>query len=397
VKSAQATVPAPAPTASGGECPRCGALLRPDWNFCPTCSIPARPGKEVLSNQIQVLRTAAPANAPTSAPVRWALSLAAVALVFATGAVGWFVLSPRGASLILPPGTEEVKPTADPGDALRLDWVLVPAGNFGFGPPTEGRPWREEVFVPAFEILRTEISNAQWRQYLLARRDYLRSTGAWESSVPSYWTWSPDPEDPAGKRMLPGFPWTDASLPVRNVSFLMAEDFCAWLDATGQAPGARLPREEEWEKAARGTDGRTYPWGDEPLAQDVSMVGRTVTGNRAVVNSNTGPMAVYQSSSDVSAYQVLHMGGNVSEWTDHPAWKAGLEPGDWKRYHVIRGASWQETTEDGVYSARTWNDDFVYEARITSPLVGFRIARDAPAAGGAAPGSSKEAGGPGKR
>ena len=378
-----------AAVAEGTECPRCAHRLRPDWNFCPTCSLPSHPGKEVLSSQIQVLRTpgAAP-SARTPAPLRWAVIAAAAALVLGTAAVGMLVLDPEGARRIFP---AETLPDPDGGSggagAFRLDWVAVPEGPFKFGPPVDAaHRWSEEVDVPAFEILRTEISNAQWREYLLDRRDYLEVHQQWIPSVPSYWTWDKDPADPEGRRELPMFPWTDGGLPVRGVSCLMAEDFCTWLRATGRAPGARLPREEEWEKAARGTDGRTYPWG-EGFEEEVSVLGRPVRRTRAVVHDLT-PLPVDFTTTDISPYDILHMGGNVSEWTDHAAWKVDMEPGEWMRYRVIRGASFQEQEEDGAISARTWNADFKMEARFTSPLVGFRIARDSRLAGNPGPAPS---------
>lgn len=365
--------------------------LRPDWNFCPTCSIPARPGKEVLSSQIQVLRTSGAALRPrTPAPLRWAAAGVAAALVIATGVVGFLVLSPGGASILIPePADGGPGEGAPGGGAFRLDWIAVEGGPFRFGPPRDaGQRWSESLDIPAFEILRTEISNAQWREYLLDRREYLMSQGQWEASVPGYWTWTKDPEDPEGPREIPGFPAAEETLPVRGVSFLQAVDFCAWLRATARAPGARLPREDEWEKAARGRDGRTYPWG-EGFEDEASIFGRVVRRNRAAVDAPK-PMPVDVTATDVSPYGVLHMGGNVSEWTDLGLWNSGTEAGEWNRYRVIRGASFQEKTEDGAISARTWNNDFTMEGRFTSPLVGFRIARDARAAGAEGEPSSKE-------
>ena len=107
-----------------------------------------------------------------------------------------------------------------------FDWVDVPAGDYVIGRDA-GETRQRLVDVDAFELARTPVTNEQYERFVT-------ETGA---AAPPHW---PAPRDH----------------PVTFVDWDEASAFCAWA-------GGRLPTEAEWEKAARGTDGRTYPWGDE--------------------------------------------------------------------------------------------------------------------------------------
>src|SRR5258708_2401311 len=128
---------------------------------------------------------------------------------------------------------------APSGGPAGIDWVLVPGGEFLMGSDRrrDRRTWgnedtQHEVFIDAFWISRVTVTN---RQYL----DFVRSTG---HRIPSHWR---NGEIPPSKE----------NHPVVQVDWFDAGAFCQWA-------GGRLPTEAEWEKAARGTDGRIYPWGD---------------------------------------------------------------------------------------------------------------------------------------
>ncbi len=159
---------------------------------------------------------------------------------------------------------------------VETNMVLVPAGEFVMGAddrlPNE-KP-RRKVTLPAFSIDRTEVTNAQFCDFLNALR---RHDDGWI-----------DLDDgkihPAGKRgryrVEPGF----ENFPVVCVSWNGATAYAKWL-------GKRLPTEAEWEKAARGTDGREWPWGNEFGAGRISR------------------------AAGASPFGCLNMAGGVWEWT----------------------------------------------------------------------------------
>jgi formylglycine-generating enzyme required for sulfatase activity len=349
--------------------------------------------EEVLSDRIRVLRTEASARAEARAPgpthvvVRWAALAVGLLLVSGTAAIGVLLWSPGSAKLLAteppePPGPGVPSSLPPPSNGTTpYEWCRVEGGTFRFGPPLEGREWTDEIELPAFEISRTEVSNDQYMAYLRDREPDLRRRGKFREYVPSNWTWRkvagavpPDDEDPQ-------IPEGWEALPVRGVSYDMAEQFCRWLNHPERQSGARLPREEEWERAARGTDGRAYPWGPAFLHENV-VGGRRSPIVPAFVEA-VAPTLVNAPTADVSPCGALHMGGNVSEWTDLPSWQRGADAGPWDLYpRPIRGASFQDTREGAEQYARTWSDEVRMERGISFSYVGFRVVRSLPGAPG---------------
>jgi len=255
---------------------------------------------------------------------------------------------------------------AGPPSAVSLDrdMVVVPGGWFTMGSsdgPTDERPPRR-FFLDTFTIDRTEVTNLQYRRFVLA-------TG---SAAPRYWTGTSFPPG-AGLEPVVGVGWEEASA------------YCAWV-------GERLPTEAEWEKACRSSDRRTYPWG---AAWDP---GRANVSARAVEDLDdawpllarsrswlpTGLRPVGTCPGDVSPFGVLDLAGNAAEWvadwyswTGYAAWPernpVGLGP-PWNR--SIRGGAWLRvapsaaaTVEAARCSAR--NSSHSHD----DPRVGFRCAR----------------------
>ena len=250
-------------------------------------------------------------------------------------------------------------PWASPIEAERLailnvpeEMVLVPAGSFLMGSdprrdPAAGpqeQPQRQ-VYLGAFEIDRYEVTNAHYLLFVLA-------TGApW----PPYWK-----ADPFTEKM--------ARHPVIGITWQEASAYCRWA-------GKRLPTEAEWEKAARGTDGRLFPWGNQPAGW-----GRS---NIAHPGSKRGlkypPLAnVDRYDRGVSPYGIYQMAGNVAEWV-----------ADWFNAEYYQDAASDNPQgpglgQDKVFRGGSWNED-PEVARSAgrgaqapdhrSYLIGFRCAR----------------------
>lgn len=194
--------------------------------------------------------------------------------------------------------------------------VLVRAGHFISGIQVNNRragqlslPPRE-TWMDAFWISRTQVTNAQ---YL-----YCVEQGACVQPLNA--NWNPHFFDP-----------NYAEHPVVFVTWYDAQNYCSWL-------GGRLPTELEWEKAARGPDGRTFAWGED----DPEMYSFANVNN---IRLSTVPVGSYPHNA--SPYGVLDMGSNVREWvddwyTDEELLVAPLAPKEGQA-KVLRGASWLDS------------------------------------------------------
>jgi len=146
----------------------------------------------------------------------------------------------------------------------------------------------------------------------------------------------------------------DDLAPVTWVSWEDALGYCDWLSRQHGGKSFRLPTEDEWEKAARGVDGRLYPWGDEAVTPERANYGYQL--------GHTTPVDSYPAG--VSPYGIWDMSGNVAELT-----ATSLDQGV---SHICRGGSWQDPASR-VQSA-AWRL-VRFGARFLD--VGFRIALDA--------------------
>ncbi|MGB0385281.1 MAG: SUMF1/EgtB/PvdO family nonheme iron enzyme [Ardenticatenaceae bacterium] len=228
--------------------------------------------------------------------------------------------------------------------------LYVPAGEFLMGSPQVGflarlfgdassneMPQRQ-VYLDAYWIDQTPVTNGMFAKFVA-------ETGYQTQAEKDGWSWG---WHRSGLAKIQGANWQhprgpESNLarksdhPVVQVSWHDAQAYCAWA-------GRRLPTEAEWEKAARGTDGQTYPWGNAEPNDKLLNFGMKV--------KDTTPAGSYPPGA--SPYGALDMGGNVYEWT-----------ADWYDADYYKNGSFRNPTgpTSGTYRAvRGGSWDF-YEAR----------------------------------
>lgn len=221
-------------------------------------------------------------------------------------------------------------------------YVYIPGGEFAMGstPASAVSPQEEPrhpVTVGDFWLQETETTNEQ----------YGRCIAAGACTVPANTLW----DDPAY-----------ADHPVINITWQQANEYATWA-------GGRLPTEAEWEKACRGPEGRTYPWGEEPPTEELSNY------NNAV--GDTTPVGSYPTGA--SAAGALDLSGNVWEWvssldTAYPydatdGREAQEAPGE----RSVRGGSFYYTQYQIRCAARTG-----FAPDTADQPIGMRVVLDTP-------------------
>ena len=149
--------------------------------------------------------------------------------------------------------------------------------------------------------------------------------------------------------------------PVVHVSWDMAQTYCEWR-------GARLPTEVEWEKAARGTDARIFPWGS-------TMVDSTFA-NYDLALGDTWMVGSYENGQ--SPYGIYDLAGNVDEWVAdwyaaYPGQGSEASKNFGETYRVVRGGNWDSNEVSISTVNRDWRNP-----SLDGPFTGFRCAKDAP-------------------
>jgi formylglycine-generating enzyme len=238
--------------------------------------------------------------------------------------------------------SQAAKPVVNPGEG---EMVLIPAGEFTMGTDIKGSDGKESAAypqhkanLPAFWIDKYEVTNFQMLDFSIK-------------------------ESYAGEGAKEGKDWRLYATPDKA---LFPVIYITWNDANAycKSVGKRLPTEVEWEKAARGPDGKAYPWGNDWIDN------RSNTAETGMLK----PVAVGQFD-DVSQYGVHDMLGNVREWTStlfelypgHPKQKEN--PG--KGRYVVRGLS---PNHKGKL-VRLWDRDAMPASYVGD--IGCRCAKDA--------------------
>ena len=259
--------------------------------------------------------------------------------------------TPTPTKVLTPTRTSTITPTLTPtlgiGSTMirekdGMGMVYVPEGTFTMGSTDSDAAYDEspvrEVRLDAYWIDKYEVSNGQYQKCVNAGKcTKPRSTDSYTRS--SYY----------GKAEYDNYP-------VIYVSWHQAKAYCEWA-------GGSLPTEAQWEKAARGTDARKYPWGDESPNSNLVNYGEIKGDTTAVGSYPRG----------ASPYGAMDMAGNVWEWvldwygpydaaeTNNPQ---GPGTGD---YRVLRGGGWYSSS-GGIRSA---NRRYL-NPTITGDYIGFR-------------------------
>lgn len=234
----------------------------------------------------------------------------------------------------------------EPTPVPETPMVLIPGGPFEMGASgtqalEDERP-RHRVMLDAFQMDLHEVTTAQYGAFL-------RATGR---TAP--WLWETVS------------PIIHSDRPVIGVDWYDADAYCRWV-------GKRLPTEAEWEKAARGVDGRLYPWDNQAPTNDVANF---ALGARFSYSQVLMPVQSYESGK--SPYGLYQMAGNAGEWVSDwyganyyeqspEANPSGPENGQFK---VLRGGSWSDLPKYLLTYGR-----FKLPPETRNSYIGFRCAK----------------------
>jgi formylglycine-generating enzyme required for sulfatase activity len=277
-----------------------------------------------------------------------------------------------GAPASCPDGTVARGSACVPGG-----WVSIPGATFTMGTsqgaPEEGPP--HEVTVSPFQIGRTEVTVAEYEACVDA--------GACEPAAETVeWRGVTAQKRETYSALCNATREGREDHPLNCVDWETAQTYCQW-------QGGRLPTEAEWELAARGTDGRMYPWGNE--APSLDRLNACDEGCRELAEqlgrewevlfegrdgfSDTAPVGSYPAGA--SPYGVLDMSGNVWEWVLDHAGRYSRRPAtdptgpSSGRDHITRGGAWDDDLAELV---RTTTRDVGRES-LRDVNVGFRCVR----------------------
>ena len=235
----------------------------------------------------------------------------------------------------------------------KSEFAAVPAGPFIYGPEETyerlalappPRP-RQSIELDTFLIAVHPVTYDEWKTFL--DETGFRWGGNWWAIGKD---WSKIPFRGRRYAIVKDYPPEMANYPMVDVSQSEALAYCEWLSKKIGCR-CRLPTEFEWEKAARGADGRTYPWGEEKPRPEIQWQRRFPVGLETYLFSllvkprrewaragwywrHGAPVPVGSIPQNISPYGCRDMAGNIWEWT------ASLYNPALPDFHVVKGGSW---------------------------------------------------------
>ena len=255
-------------------------------------------------------------------------------------------------------------------------FVHVPGGPFIYGPEVTyerlelappPRP-RQELTLPDFWIGRYPVTYAEWKSFLDATAYSWR--GNWWAVRSGWRGWR------RKFAIVTEYPAEMAYYPIVDVSLADALAYCDWLSAQ-LGLTCTLPTEFQWEKAARSSDGRSYPWGEELPRPELAHLKATHTPGLAYCLYNLfvrprqelarsgwywrlgAPLPVGSIPQNISPYGCYDLAGNIWEWT------ISLYNEAVPAFHVVKGGSWGYSPHHTVCNCRS-------ACSITIPSVDYR-------------------------
>jgi len=217
--------------------------------------------------------------------------------------------------------------------------ILIPAGEFKYGPRDNSVRWSSIESLPNFFIDKYEVTAKQYKECVDAGTCKDKDFGSGDE----YTYNNPEKQDH----------------PINFVSWYGAQAYCTW-------KGKRLPTEKEWEKAARGVDGRVYPWGNESPTCDYAVINSAKRSEPTAPGCGTNAtMPVGSKPKGNSPYGVSDLSGNVAEWTSSSKTH--------KNSRVYRGGSM--TNRSFSASLSSSDNDLLLPTRHMAKTIGFRCAQ----------------------
>ncbi len=263
-------------------------------------------------------------------------------------------------------------------------FVHVPAGSFIYGPEVTyerleqappARP-RQEMTLDEFWIGRYPVTYAEWKLFI--KETNYRWQGNWYAIRSGWRSWL------RKFAIWADYPPKMAHFPIVDVSLADALAYCDWLSGK-LGLTCTLPTEFQWEKAARGTDGRTYPWGKQLPRPELAHLRATHTLGLDYYFHNLfvrspeelarsgwywrigAPVPVGAKRHNVSPFGCYDMAGNIWEWT------VSLYNEKLPDFHVVKGGSWGYSPQHTACNCRSACSVTIPSKNYRAQGTGFRV------------------------